>query len=89
VAKTVPPIVTDHELLYQIGRGSYGGVWLARSVIGTYRAVKIVFRDQFEDAGPYEREFRGIQKFEPVSRGPDAGNNPAHLPGIDRNSPLF
>ena len=63
--------ITDHDLICRIGQGSYGEVWLARSVIGTYRAVKIVFRAQFQDAGPFEREFRGIQKFEPVSRSHD------------------
>src|ERR1700757_3618430 len=62
------PVVPDHQLVRCIGRGSYGEVWLARNVIGTYRAVKIVFRAQFEDERPYEREFKGIQKFEPVSR---------------------
>jgi hypothetical protein len=34
--------------------------------------VKIVFRAKFEDDRPFEREFRGVQKFEPVSRS-DAG----------------
>src|SRR5580765_3343640 len=60
------PII-DHELLSRIGRGSYGEVWLARNVIGTYRAVKMVYRKSFEDERPFEREFAGIQKFEPIS----------------------
>jgi WD40 repeat protein len=55
-------------LLRRIGRGSYGEVWLARSALGTLRAVKIVHRAAFEDARPFEREFKGIQKFEPISR---------------------
>src|SRR5215467_7791979 len=63
-----PPVVPDHELLSCIGRGSYGGVWLARSKLGTYRAVKVVYRSTFEDSRPFEREFKGIQKFEPISR---------------------
>ena len=63
-----PPIVPDHELLRIIGSGSYGDVWLGRSAIGTYRAIKVVYRTRFKDARPYEREFSGIQKFEPVSR---------------------
>jgi serine/threonine protein kinase/Tfp pilus assembly protein PilF len=62
------PIVPDHELIRRIGEGSYGEVWLARNVVGTYRAVKVVYRKTFEHDRPYEREFGGMQKFEPVSR---------------------
>lgn len=35
------------------------------NVVGTCRAVKVVYRDNFKDARPYEREFSGIQKYEP------------------------
>lgn len=63
-----PPSIPDHELLHRIGHGSYGEVWLARNQLGTMRAVKIVHRASFEDARPFEREFKGIQKFEPISR---------------------
>jgi hypothetical protein len=68
----VTPVVPDHELVRRIGGGSYGDVWLARTTVGTWRAVKVVFRDRFTDARPYEREFNGIQKFEPLSRGNEA-----------------
>jgi len=51
-----------------IGGGSYGEVWLARNVLGDYRAVKVIHRDRFEHDRPYDREFEGIQKFEPISR---------------------
>jgi hypothetical protein len=40
--------IRDHELIRCIGPGSYGEVWLARNVMGTYRAVKIVYRAAFE-----------------------------------------
>jgi WD40 repeat protein len=64
-----PPVrIPDHTLLRVIGRGSYGEVWEARNVMGTPRAVKIVRRDDFESARPFEREFEGIQRYEPVSR---------------------
>src|SRR5213594_4372692 len=66
-----PPHIPDHELLRRIGLGSYGEVWLARNVVGAYRAVKVVYRDRFEDERPYEREYSGIQKFEPISRTHD------------------
>jgi serine/threonine protein kinase len=65
---TAGPHIPDHQLLKKIGGGSYGEVWLARSVVGTLRAVKIVSRRDFSEAYPFEREFKGIQKYEPVSR---------------------
>src|SRR5450432_2697744 len=55
-AKPAPNAVPDHELLQVIGRGSYGEVWLARNVLGTLRAVKIIRRDSFSNARPFERE---------------------------------
>src|SRR5438477_6067071 len=35
-----PPPIPDHELLRCIGSGSYGDVWLARSVTGQWRDRK-------------------------------------------------
>src|ERR1043166_2785402 len=63
-----PPAIPDHQMLRRIGSGSYGEVWLARNIMGSYRAVKVVYRDQFSEYRPYEREFEGIRNFEPVSR---------------------
>src|SRR5438046_826906 len=65
---SAPPQIPDHELLRRVGEGAYGEVWLARNVMGTYRAVKIVYRRSFSDERPYEREFAGIKRFEPISR---------------------
>lgn len=59
--------VPDYALIRVIGRGSYGEVWLGRSVTGTYRAVKLVHRERFDSARPFEREFAGIQRFEVIS----------------------
>jgi WD40 repeat protein len=66
-----PPTIPDHTLLRPIGRGSYGEVWLARNVMGVLRAVKVVEQRQFDSDRPYEREFEGIQRYEPVSRMTD------------------
>ena len=65
------PEIPDHELLGQIGRGAYGEVWLARNAIGTLRAVKIVHRKSFLQTEHFEREFKGLLKFEPISRSHD------------------
>jgi hypothetical protein len=62
------PTIPDHEVLRKIGGGAYGEVWLARGVTGALRAVKVVWREDFEDERGFEREFEGILKFEPVSR---------------------
>src|SRR5438876_1001888 len=61
------PVIPDYEVLKRIGGGSYGDVWLARSLLGTWRAVKVVYRNSFEHDKPFEREFKGIQRFEPIS----------------------
>ena len=62
------PEIPDHEMLRRIGKGSYGEVWLARSVTGSMRAIKVVNRRDFEHEKTFEREFEGIKIFEPISR---------------------
>ena len=69
--KTPPPQVAEHELIRRIGSGSGGEVWLARNTLGTYRAVKIIFRKSFSWDQPYEDEFQGVLQFEPFSRQHD------------------
>lgn len=61
--------IPDLELVRRIGSGSYGEVWLARAITGALRAVKIVWREDFEFDKTFRREFEGIQQFEPISRG--------------------
>jgi WD40 repeat protein len=64
----VKPLVPDHVLVRPIGKGGFGRVWLARNVLGTYRAVKVVSRIALEREHDFQREINGIQRFEPVSR---------------------
>ncbi len=61
------PVDLDYQLIRLIGRGGYGEVWLVRDKEGTYRACKVVYRESFHHDRPYEREYEGIRKFEPVS----------------------
>lgn len=77
-----PPFIPDHTLLRPIGRGAYGEVWLARNVMGALRAVKVIWRRQFESDRPYQREFGGIQRYEPVSR---SSGGLVHVLHVGRN----
>jgi serine/threonine protein kinase len=76
------PAIADHKLLRQVGKGAYGEVWLAQNAIGLFHAVKIVYRRHFKEAAPYEREFKGIQKYMPISL-----NHPSltHVLHVGRN----
>jgi hypothetical protein len=65
----VAPSIPDYELVRIVGQGSFGDVWLARSVTGAWRAIKVVWRDRFINAEPFEREFRGLKEFADVSLG--------------------
>ena len=63
-----PPEIRDHETLHLIGRGAFGEVWLARSVTGVLRAVKVVWREDYDRPDSFEREFEALKHFEPISR---------------------
>jgi len=63
-----PPVIANLRLLRCVGRGAYGEVWLARDEIGVHVAVKLVYRDTFPDRSPFEREYRGILHYTPLSR---------------------
>jgi len=82
------PLIPDYELLRCVGRGAYGEVWLARDVLGGFRAVKIVRRVAFDDEGPYEREFHGLQRFAPISRQ-HPGLVPVLHVGLQREAGFF
>jgi WD40 repeat protein/serine/threonine protein kinase len=64
-----PPEIPDYTLLRRIGRGSYGDVWLARSVTGVFRVIKVVQRSRFDDDRPYLRELEGISRFQAAVSG--------------------
>lgn len=61
------PAIPDYTLIRLIGQGAYGDVWLAQGLTGLYRAVKIVWRDRFPDATPFDREFSGLKEFAAIS----------------------
>lgn len=78
-AKRTHPNIPDHDVLRKIGGGAYGEVWMARGVTGAMRAVKVVWREDFDDERTFEREFEGILKYEPISRDHPALVNILHV----------
>jgi len=80
--------IPDHELIRCIGRGSYGEVWLARNMMGVFRAVKVVYRKSFSDQRPFDRELSGIRKFEPLSRSHEGFVDILHI-GISADRGYF
>jgi serine/threonine protein kinase len=63
------PEVADYELFNPpFGEGAFGKVWLVRNAIGQWQALKTVYEAKFGGrAKPYETEFKGIQRYKPVS----------------------
>jgi serine/threonine protein kinase/Flp pilus assembly protein TadD len=47
--------------------------------MGTYRAIKIVYRATFDSDRPYDREFEGLRKFEPISRSHESQVHILHV----------
>ncbi len=68
VVEELPDIPGYKLLPSPFGQGAYGKVWLARNTTGQWRAVKVVYLINFNnDAGPYEREFNGISRYQAIS----------------------
>jgi serine/threonine protein kinase len=63
------PDAPEYELLTpHIGKGGFGKVWIARNAIGQWQALKAVYASNFgENRQPYEAEFKGLQRYKPVS----------------------
>ena len=72
-AKTIPmepePEIPGYELFNPpFGQGAYGQVWLARNRRGQWRAIKAIYLAKFDQNNdPYEREFAGISRYQPIS----------------------
>lgn len=84
-----PPSIPDLEIIRQIGKGAYGEVWLARSLTGAYRAVKIVWREDFDDERSFVREFEGILNYEPIARNIPGLVHILHVGQSNEPSPFY
>lgn len=62
------PAIPNYTLINPpFGEGGFGKVWLARSALGQWQAIKVVYRSNFGDAKSYEIEFNGLRRYKPVS----------------------
>ncbi|MEM9016564.1 MAG: SUMF1/EgtB/PvdO family nonheme iron enzyme [Verrucomicrobiota bacterium] len=82
------PSIPNFDILGRIGGGAYGEVYLARSVTGMYRALKVVRREDFEYEKTFEREFEGIQHYEKVSQDHPGLVDVLHV-GRDRDAGFY
>ena len=64
----------DFQYVRDIAEGSYGRVCLFRRKDKSYCAGKIVYRDRFASAEPFEREYEGVCRFREI-----AGTSPMLL----------
>ena len=83
------PSIPDHKVVRQIGSGAYGEVWLAKALTGAWRAVKIVWREDFEDERTFNREFEGILQYEPIARNHPGLVHILHVGRHDEGSPFY
>jgi CHASE2 domain-containing sensor protein len=90
--KAVPafdaPKIPDYDLVKKIDEGAYGQVWLARDLTDVYQAVKIVYRKNFSEQRPFEREFEGVKNFVTFSRSHPGCVNVRHV-GKDQVGGFF
>ncbi len=80
--------IPGYTVLGPIGKGAYGQVWLARHSTGALHAVKVVSCRGLQDTDRFEREFRGIERYLPISSG-HPGLVPILLVGRDPDSNSF
>jgi CHASE2 domain-containing sensor protein len=80
--------IEQYKMLKKIGEGAFGQVWLATDRVENYCAIKVVFRKNFADQRPFEREFEGVRNFAAVSR-----RHPGWVPilhiGINESAGFF
>ena len=69
VANEPTPETPGYQLIHPpFGEGAYGKVWLARTTDGEWRALKVIYLSNFDNnPDPYEREYSGIKKYQPIS----------------------
>lgn len=88
IASSMGLHIPDYQLVKQIGRGSYGDVWIAADRLGGLKAVKIVRQVSYGSAEPFRREFRGVEHYTPLSRKHPGLVQVLHV-GLDPNGSAF
>ncbi|HUS35206.1 MAG TPA: serine/threonine-protein kinase, partial [Verrucomicrobiae bacterium] len=88
VAAIDAPTIPNYELIRKIDEGAYGQVWLARDLTDVFHAVKIIYRKNFSEQRPFEREFEGVKNFVTFSRSHPGCVNVRHV-GKDQVGGFF
>jgi len=69
IPQQVPEELEDYERFGPpFGEGAFGQVWVVRSAIGEWLALKQVYHDRFgPETSKFEMELEGIRKYKPIS----------------------
>ena len=60
--------ISNYQLHECLRRGAFGELWLAQDAQGAFHGVKVVYKERFDKASGYQREFSTLESYVSVSQ---------------------